>query len=167
MLGKVKRLITLAMVGCVSLVLATSCAAPSPDTTGTPISSLSTVIPSQPPGSTLSAAPSSKPDPSAPPPGPTGAPQSSLVPVTPIPAPSSQVPAQYSLDAMFDYDAHSLKVSESITYTNLTTETVGLVASPSAPCPGPVVNPYQAMIYRTLSCTSTFLSLSSPMIGWA
>jgi hypothetical protein len=124
MLGKVKRLITLAMVGCVSLVLATSCAAPSPDTTGTPISSLSTVIPSQPPGSTLSAAPSSKPDPSVPQPGPTGAPQSSLVPVTPIPAPSSQVPAQYSLDAMFDYDAHSLTVSESITYTNLTTETI-------------------------------------------
>jgi Peptidase family M1 domain len=43
---------------------------------------------------------------------------------TPIPDSSIQVPAQYDLEAVFDYYAHSLAVTETITYTNLTTETI-------------------------------------------
>jgi hypothetical protein len=38
--------------------------------------------------------------------------------------PSSQIPARYNLDALFDFNAHSLVVSEVIDYVNLTQDTI-------------------------------------------
>jgi hypothetical protein len=43
---------------------------------------------------------------------------------TPVVTPSSQVPTRYNLDTLFDFNAHSLAVSEVIDYVNLTQDTI-------------------------------------------
>jgi hypothetical protein len=55
---------------------------------------------------------------------PPPSPQPSIIPATPEPVSTYQVPASYNLEASLDYFAHVLSVSEAISYTNYTTETI-------------------------------------------
>jgi hypothetical protein len=43
---------------------------------------------------------------------------------SPLPTTQSQVPTQYNLDAVLDYYAHSISITETISYVNHTTETI-------------------------------------------
>jgi hypothetical protein len=122
--GKGKKVSLFILVGWVCLALITSCAGPSPVTTATPVKSINTNNPTQPPVLTPSIAASSTPEPPLPLPSQASSLSPSPIPATPLPLSSDQIPAQYDLSAVFDYYAHSLSVTEAITYTNLTTQAI-------------------------------------------
>jgi Peptidase family M1 domain len=118
---KVSRVVHFTWV-CLGLLV--SCAYPHPATPGSPIvtpsPSLSTIVPS----STLPTSIDDTPVPTHFQPSPTLSPQVTPGEGTAIPLSTYAVPAQYELNAIFDYNQHALSVSEAIHYMNYTTETI-------------------------------------------
>jgi hypothetical protein len=108
----------------VCLVLLVSCGNPTPvissSPTVKPISSLST---SQ-PYSTITPPVNVSPDPTYFQPSATASTQVTPIASTSVSTSSYKVPAQYNLEAIFNYLQHSLSVTEAIHYVNYTPETI-------------------------------------------
>jgi hypothetical protein len=108
----------------VCLVLLASCAYPSPTNIDAPEVTTPTNNSTSQPYSTLELSPGVLPDPTQPQPSPAVSPQVIPVEATYTPTSPYQVPAQYNLDAIFDYYQHSLSVSETISYVNYTPDSL-------------------------------------------
>lgn len=109
-----------ALTSFMCLVLLVSCAYPNSTISGTPAPTVMSGSTTTQPNSTIEPLPGSTTDPTSIQPSPTIPPS-----VTPVESPSTstspyRVPAQYNLDAIFDYPEHSLSVSEIISYVNYT-----------------------------------------------
>jgi len=117
---KVVRISRSAIIGLVCIILMTSCAYPSPTISSSPIPTVisSTATPQL--YSTIDPSNNISPDPTSLPPFLTSSPQVTPVEASSTPTPPYKVPAQYNLDAIFDYPQHSLSVSEVISYVNYT-----------------------------------------------
>jgi len=118
----------------VCLVLLVGCAFPKPTISRSPTMTPLSSSPTSQPDSTITPSFSVSPDPTDFQPSLTVPPQVTPVESTVIPTSIYKVPAQYNLDANFDYLGHALSVSEAISYTNYTSETIAdliLVVEPN------------------------------------
>jgi hypothetical protein len=107
-------------LGCI--VLLVSCAYPHPTIISSPVPTIISSNSSSQPYSTIESQLSETPDPTHLQPSLTPSPHITPVESTSIPTPPYHVPAQYDLDAIFDYTQHSLSVSEVISYVNYTSD---------------------------------------------
>ena len=117
---KVSRICHPVMIGLVCIILLVSCAYPNPTISGSSVPTMISSSSTSQPSSTIDPSKSISVDPTYLPPSITPSPHVTPVEATSIPTPPYQVPAQYDLDAIFDYPHHSLSVTEVINYVNYT-----------------------------------------------
>ncbi len=118
----VLRICQSAIIGLVCTVLLVSCAYLNPTISSSPISTMVSSTSTSQPYSTIDPSISVSPDPTYLQPSLTASPQVTPVEATSIPTTPYQIPAQYDLDAFFDYPQHSLSVTEVISYVNYTSD---------------------------------------------
>ncbi len=114
----------LAEIALVCLLFVAGCVNPAPVSSITPPPASSPAVPTSLPSATAPADASAIPGGPSPSPSPFSPTQAQDSTPTPAATAPSQVPAQYTLEASFDYFAHSISVTEQISYTNLTTSTL-------------------------------------------
>jgi hypothetical protein len=102
------------------IVLLVSCAYPNSTLSSSPVPTMISSSSSSQPHSTIEPHLSITPDPTSLQPSLTASLRVTPVEGTSIPTSPYQVPAQYDLDAIFNYPKHSLSVSEIISYVNYT-----------------------------------------------
>ena len=146
--GKFRKVILQAALVAQCLALLSGCTHPSPDFSGTPSGTGSpaeatmlstTASPSatlRPEGVTEAPSVTHTPAPSALPTteSPAGTPQETLAQPSPTPLQPAQVPTHYTLDAVFDYWQGSVSVTETISYQNLSADSLSdlvLVVEPN------------------------------------
>ncbi|OGN93169.1 MAG: hypothetical protein A2Z71_05770 [Chloroflexi bacterium RBG_13_50_21] len=125
-LGMVKRMKAshTVFIPLVCFVMLVGCANPDPTVSSSPMETSTASRLSTQSSSTLTPSISVSPDQTQNQPGPTSSPQVTPVENTATPTIPYQVPAQYDLDATFDYYNHSLSVSEAINYVNQAQESI-------------------------------------------
>ncbi len=117
------RLWHIALVAMLCLILLISCVYPTPKGADT-AQSTQADTPTNQPDATSTSSSSNNPEPTQPQPDLTASPQVTLIDASPTPTMAGKDLTQYDLDAVLDYFAHSLSITETISYINQTSEAI-------------------------------------------
>ncbi len=113
----------IALVAMLCLILLISCVYPTPRSSDITQSTLP-YTPTIHPDVTNTPSVSTNPEPTQPQPELTASPQVTVIDASATPAAAGEVITQYDLDAVLDYYAHSLSITETIRYNNQTSEII-------------------------------------------